>query len=503
MTSLYSHRLSTADGDQLVALVEKTIATHDMIVPGQAVLAAVSGGPDSVALLYVLMAIAEHHGYRIGVAHFHHGLRQESADGDARFVERLAKQHNLPYYIEKTDLIAEQKKTGQNLEEAGRQARYGFFQRIAARRGFDRIAVGHHGDDNAELIVMNLLRGSGPAGISGMDAKRNRIVRPLICASREEILSFLETRLIPYRHDPSNDETAFQRNHIRHHLMPALAQYNPRIVETLNRLGKVVGDEDQWIETVADSLLAQVLISRQPAEEVLDITGLTALHTAALRRVLRKAIGRVKGDLRRIEFFHIDAAIDLIRNNRQYRRLDLPDRVRIAKNGRRLTITKEKKSLRSLDLSGKKLNTTGFEYRIEKADAIDTTVCIGETGDRLFLRRMRRRALSGWPIGNTMVVDWDRLAFPLTIRNARPGDRFTPLGLNGTQKIKNFFINKKVPPARRRQTPLVVDANGITWVSGFRIDDRVKITAQTTTVLEVVYMPAADNNCHVYVEDPI
>ena len=492
MTSLYFNPRSTAGGDRLTVRVEQTIATHDMIAPGQAVLAAVSGGPDSVALLYLLLAIAAHHGYRIGVAHFHHGLRKESGDADARFVERLAKQHNLPYYIEKIDLISEQKKTGQNLEEAGRQARYRFFHRIAAKEKFHRIAVGHHGNDNAEVIVMNLLRGSGPAGLSGMDAKQKQIIRPLIYASRREILSYLKTRQIPYRQDPSNDETIFQRNHIRHHLLPALAQCNPRIVETLNRLGEVLRDEDEWVNTVADSLHAQVLISRQPAEEVLDIAKMTALHIGALRRILRKAILQVKGDLRRIEFFHIDTAIDLIRQNRRGRRLDLPDRVRIAKNGRHLTITKEKKSLRSLDLSGKKLDTTGFEYRVEKADAIDTTVWIGETGGRLCLTRMPRQALSGWPNGNTMAVDWDRLAFPLTIRNTRPGDRVMPLGTNGTQKIKNFFINKKVPAARRWQTPLIVDAGGVIWIAGFRIDERVKITASTTTVLKGVYIPAVE-----------
>lgn len=501
MTSTILYSRLHAGSHRLIELAEKAIAAHEMLSSGEAVLIGVSGGPDSVALLCVLSALAPYYGYRLGIAHLHHGLRNQSADRDARFVERLAKQRNLPYYIEKIDLIAEQKQTGQNLEEAGRHARYRFFRRIAAGDKFDKIAVGHHGNDNAELILMNLLRGSGPVGISGLHPKRQQIIRPLIYAGRNDILSFLSTGQIPYRQDPSNDNTFFQRNHIRHHLMPALQAYNPGIVGALNRLGEVIRDEDRWIDELTGPLLEQVRISGQIDRQVIDIAALTALHIAAGRRILRKAVEQVKGDLRRIAFSHIEAALALANSGREGGRLDLPDRVRITCRGGRMVIAKEKKSLRSLDLSGKKMDASGFEYHIEARQAVDITVRIEETGDCLRLTRMPRQNLAGELSGRTMVLDWDRLAFPLTIRNVRPGDRFMPLGLAGRQKIKDFFINHKISANQRRRQPLITDSSRIICVAGMRIDERVKITTSTTTVLKAVYIPAAENNTHECVED--
>lgn len=221
--------------------VRRTLLDHALLPEGAAVLAGVSGGPDSMALLHALMVLSPVLSFRVGVAHFNHRLRGEAAEADARFVAEAAQAYGISCHIASGDIRKESRNRGLSLEEAGRNARYRFFEAVCREQGFDRIAVGHHQDDNAELILMYLLRGSGPAGMGGMRPVRGRIIRPLLYATRSEICDFLAAGNWPYRLDTSNLDLDFPRNRIRHQLLPLLEQdYNPRISAGLNRLGAVL-----------------------------------------------------------------------------------------------------------------------------------------------------------------------------------------------------------------------------------------------------------------------
>ncbi len=253
---------------------------------------AVSGGPDSVALVHVLLALAAEYSLRPAIAHLNHCLRGRDSDRDAEFVTALARQLDVPIYADRKDVRAFRANRRLSLEEAARIIRYEFFDAVAAKHGFNKIALGHHSDDNAELVLINLLRGSGPLGLSGIAPVRDgKIVRPLIHLKRSEIIDYLTEKKLKYVTDISNADPAFVRNKIRHHLIPELqAHYNPRITETLNRLGEIMRAEDQWFDDALEPVLKQC-ISQGARETIrLAIPAFAQLARAVKRRVIRKAI---------------------------------------------------------------------------------------------------------------------------------------------------------------------------------------------------------------------
>lgn len=470
--------------NKLLRTVEQTVAAHRMFNAQDSVLAGVSGGPDSVALLHVLIALAPRFSLKLAVAHLNHGLRQGDSDRDAKFVESLAAELELPFHIQKVDVQKYRTEHGLSLEDAARRVRYAYFWDVADRYRYNKIALGHHGDDNAELVLMNLFRGSGPLGLSGIPPKRSgRIIRPLIQLKRADIMEFLESMRLPYVKDRSNIDQRHLRNRVRHHLIPMLASsYNPKIADSLNRLTSIVSSEEEWLDEVIKPILDSVLLYQNEDSITLSISGLDRIHMAALRRIIRKAIERVKGNLRRIRFTHIDAVIHLAEHGRDYGCIDLPDRIRVRRAQDALLISKEKKALRNLDPESGRGQTFSFEYRVSSPE----TIRIVEIDAQIRLSEMRVEHLPDFSRTghHTGFFDMDRLSFPLILRNFCPGDRFRPLGMSGTQKVKDFFINQKVSTAERNRCPLLLSRGKIIWVVGHRIDESVKVTSSTSKVLK-------------------
>ncbi len=475
--------------DPLVRGVEKTIRDRGMLRESQSVLVGVSGGADSVALLYSLCALAAIHGWQIGVAHLNHGLRAKASDRDARFVEALANQLNLSYYNRKIDLHARCRQEGMNLEEGGRSARYEFYHETADRVGFDKIAVGHHRQDAAEQVLLNLLRGSGPQGLGGLAPVAGRVIRPLIETSRAEIERFLQDQKFSYCTDESNLDQRYTRNRIRIRLMPELKGYNPRITDTLNRLAKVMREESEWIEDLLQPAFAQALLRHEPEHCVLELSAavLLSLPVAARRRIIRRAIFEVKGDLRRIAWRHIEDVLSASATPGRSRQIHLPGQVRVLCSRDRVSFVREKKSLRSSALYGKKLETIPFAYTLDRLQGSNVSIRIREIHARLLFQQLRIHDIENRfnVESQTAWMDMDRVRFPLIIRNPRPGDRFVPLGMHGSVKIKDFFINNKVPKPVRARMPLVESADEIIWVGGMRIAEGVKITGNTKNVLKI------------------
>lgn len=480
----------------MIQKVKNTLLENAMAEPGHRILVGVSGGPDSVALLHALLELGYANDSGLGIAHVHHGMRGQSADRDAAFVESLAKNRNLPYHEKRVNLDDIRKKTGISLEEAGRNARYGFFEDIADRRSYDRIAVGHHLDDDAELILMNILRGSGPTGMAGIPPVRGRIVRPLIHCRREDIRLFLKSCNIAYVHDKTNDNIRFRRNHIRHCLIPSLVYYNPRVAESLHKLGQISAAEEQWIDRLISPVFETAVSDRGKDHLVLDLRAISAQHPAAKRRIARKAVLEVKGNLRRIGLRHIDEILGLMEQSESdgsllYGATDLPESLRATRTGDFLAFR-----LHPATAGGRAENSRfsvpPFSYAVMEKQAASGRMDIPEAGVLLEFSRLAASNLNGLPAGDSAAVNWEMLEFPLVIRNVRPGDRFIPLGMKQSQKLKKFFINNKIPRERRSRIPILISGGRVVWVAGFRIDERFKITRGTETVLRIKRVPAVN-----------
>jgi tRNA(Ile)-lysidine synthase len=471
--------------NKLLRTVKQTITTYGMLKPRDSVLIGVSGGPDSVALFHLLLTFAPRFPLRLGVAHLNHCLRQNDSDRDAEFVASLAGRFDIPCYIHKTNVRKYQIENKLSLEEAARRVRHSFLNDVAEKNRFNKIALGHHFDDNAELVLMNLFRGSGPLGISGIPPVRDgKIIRPLLQSNRSEIIAFLDKNGLKYISDTSNRDTRFLRNRIRHDLIPLLkTSYNPKISQSLNRLASIIRSEEEWIEGIIHPLFEKAALSIQDGQIALSVSILNAIHVAAQRRIFRKTISKIKGDLRRIRLTHIDSVITLLKYGPDYGNIDLPERIRIQRKGDVILFFREKSTLRNMDVKSDRAEMFSFEYPIAKPESI----FIKEINAHIKFTEMGKKDLPDLCRAgqNTGFFDRDALSFPLVLRNFRHGDRFTPLGMTGTQKIKNFFIDKKVPRKERTRCPILLCRGKIIWVAGYRIDASVKVKSSTKNVLKI------------------
>ncbi len=471
--------------DPLTQTVRATLARERMRMAGESVLIGVSGGRDSMVLLAVLAALAGPMRLRLGVAHYHHGLRGATADRDATIAARTAMTAGLPYFHDRGDVAAHRRLHRMSLEEAARDMRYAFFAAAAHRYGFGYVALGHHADDNAELVLMRLLRGSGPLGLAGIPPVRPlgssgpMVIRPLIDCHRTAIDRFCRQYALVTAEDESNRSPQLTRNRIRHDLLPRLRKdYNPNIAAGLNRLSRLMRDEERWLETLVAETMPAVLAAAEDQALYLDRAALGRLHPALQRRVLRAAFQRLRGNLRRIGFERIEAVRDLMASERLAGGFDLPGGVHAALAGARLRIGYRptyKAPVR-------------FEYTIGDTGTVD----IREIGVRLHLVRIDPAEVDLRPAAGQSAAyfDMDRVGFPMTIRNFRAGDRFIPFGLKGTQKLKKYFIDHKIPSDQRRRYPLVVSREEILWIAGLRRSDRARVGPQSTAVLKMELLVA-------------
>lgn len=477
------------NSDSLIEKVEKTVFEYDMLEKNDSVLVGVSGGTDSTALIYILNEIALLFSLKLGIAHLNHSLRGNDSDNDARFVVSVSEKLHLPCFIEKTDVIKYKTENRLSIEEAGRRLRYAFFENIAQREGFNKIALGHTSDDNAELILMYLIRGSGPLGISGIPPVRGvfktnlLIIRPFIKTARSDIIKYISAKRLTYVVDKSNMDLKYLRNRIRHNLIPELKEnYNPKIVETINRLALIMRSENEWMENELKSILNKNSLFVENDRIVLSVSGMKALHPAAKRRITRSAIERVKGNLRRIGYSHIELAADQLASDSDSWSLDLPDRIRITRIGKELIISKEGKNLRNLSSKRSVNNKVLFEYVVNEPGRI---VAEKEGFNISFSQIMNMNLSDMYNAGQgTAFFDMHKISFPLIIRNYLQGERFTPLGMKGFQKISKYLINNKVPRENRIKSPVVVSNGKIIWLAGFVIDDSVRVTSGTRKILK-------------------
>jgi tRNA(Ile)-lysidine synthase len=476
--------------DPLVRSVEKTVTTDRMLQPGDRVLVGLSGGPDSTALLLCLHQLAEKLSISLGAAHLNHGLRGDQADNEARHAADMADALGIRFIGETHSVEAFRQASRMSLEEAAREVRYRFLERAAMADGFNRIALGHHRDDDAELMLMRFLRGSGPLGLTGIPPQRPvageavTIMRPFIRTPRAAILAFLQRSGVAAAEDESNADIHFLRNRIRHQLLPLLKeQYNPALAEGLSRMAHVMRDEEDWLNGVVVERRQALTLADHGSLLVLDRKGLAACHPALQRRVLRAAVRRCKGDLRRVGFAPLEAARKLATQGPAWGACDLPGAIVVRGQGDRLDVQRVSRKQGAGRPTRAVPVFPGFEYRIPSPGHFP----IREAGVTMVFSRLEKPPAGGvYRAGQqTAFFDMDQLRFPLTIRNFRPGDRLAPLGLSGTQKVKKIFIDRKIAREDRSRYPLLLCGDQILWVVGLRQSERAKIGPTTTHWLKV------------------
>ena len=451
--------------------VRHTISSYNMIGPGELVVVAVSGGPDSVCLLDILCKLKEELGIGIVVAHFDHGLRPDEDEHETRFVESMAISFGLPFETKSADLGMRTEKG--SLEERARNARYQFLWQVRRKVSAKKIAIGHNLNDQAETVLMRLLRGSGPSGLAGIPPNRDDgIVRPLIEVTRSEIESYLAQRPLNYVTDSSNLRTSYLRNRIRLELLPELRKYQPRIVELLGQTAEIMRSDEKWLESNA-----RAWIEEQSETEdnriYIPLPAFTRLPDALRNRVIRVALRRTGGNLRRVNLRHIAAVNHIAMGQRPQAQVDLPNDLIVKRVYDRLVFTKMQNT-----------QIEDFCHFLEGPDTYE----LETLRYTVSLKEMENRALpdmkgSPW----TAFFDADRINYPLVIRNFREGDRFIPFGMSGHRKLKDFFIDLKIPSEARARVPIMTYQNNIIWVCGLRIDDRFKVTPDTGKVLKVTF----------------
>jgi len=450
--------------------VQKTILRFALLAGGERVLIAVSGGPDSMALLHALEGIRHEWGLSLIVAYLDHGLRPEAAEEKA-FVRKAAADLGLPFVAGKRDVRALKKERRLPLQEAAREARYSFLVEIARDSKADRIALGHTANDQAELVFMRILRGSGTRGLAGIPPKRNEVfIRPLITIWRKDIETFLRGKNIPFREDPSNRSLYFLRNRIRQKLLPELEKYNPRIRQTLVQMADHFRLEEEYWQTLVQEKLPSVVRSRSRGSLSLDIPAVAACPIPIRLRLFRQAMEEVLGHLRGLGFAHFWSIENLWQNPEPNKRIRLPHGIQVYKCYQALKISLEEETI------------VPFEYAVSGPGIVE----ILESGKKMrfsILKRRRERGFDDSP--HTALLEYDRLHFPLTIRSLHPGDRFQPLGMEGEKKVKDFFIDNKIPLIERRKIPLLFFKGQLLWIAGLRIDHRFRLKPETRQTLKV------------------
>lgn len=443
------------------------VREHTLFTPDDRVLVAVSGGADSVALLHILANLAE---YRLRpiVAHLNHCLRGVESDGDQRFVEGLAERHGIVCEVGSCDVRELSRRERLSLEDAGRKARYAFFESVAERYGVRTVALAHHADDQAETVLMRLIRGAGAAGLAAMAPIRGeRFVRPLLKLTRREIESYLTFHGISWRTDHSNLDTAFLRNRIRHELLPILSHYNPDIASRLTVTAELLAADEEFLAEAAAAAFDGLVEEAGNRRVALDVSGILAHGKAVRYRLYRRATAHVSGDLAGLAAVHVCKIDEILRSSRPNLTVRIPGDVTVVKSYSRVTFS-----------SHFNADNGDFELFVEGPGCY-----LLPGGGELIVEAGPPPVDCKMSVPSRAVFDLGSAPFPWLIRNFRAGDRIRPFGMTGSKKVKDLFIDEKVPFELRRSIPLVFSNAQLIWVCGLRTADAVRVSYATSTAV--------------------
>ncbi len=483
----------------LIDTVRDTIDRYRLLPSGETVVLGISGGPDSLCLLHMLRTLASLYQVSLHVGHVEHGIRGQESVADALFVQDTCDAWGIPITVQRVDVPALAKERGIAVEEAARQARYGFLGNLARSVQSNTVAVAHNADDQVETVLMHLLRGSGLAGLRGirplsrMDEMRLgdasppppqgiRLIRPMLYVPRQDIERYCAAHSLEPRFDRSNLDTTYYRNRIRHELVPTLETYNPNIRAVIGRTAEALAGDHEVLREQLTAAWATVVRCENPEAIVFDLAGLRALRDGLVRSVLREGIHRLRRTLRNINWSHVDDALRLIRRGETGSEATLP-------SGLALRLGYDIALLAAHDAPWPseprpRIGTTPVPVNLPGDTAI------GENGWSLRVTVSSRENLpNGWehsPHPLTAYVDADSLCETPVLRARQTGDWLIPLGMQGhRQKLTDLMINMKVPQQERSSVPILACGDRIVWVVGYRLDERFAVTESTDRVCAI------------------
>lgn len=449
----------------LISKVKRTILKYNLITNGDKVLIAVSGGPDSVALLDILFSLREELKIELFIAHLNHGFRPESVE-EASFVEGLAEGYGLSIIAAAPNVKAAIEQKGLSLQEGAREVRYEFLDQSAVQMGANKIAVGHHADDQAETVLYNFLRGAGIKGLGGMAPQRGNVIRPLIELSRKEIEEYCEKRRLKFCLDPSNQKQVYLRNKIRLGLIPYLEkEYNPQIRPGISRMSEVFRDEEAFINEKVNLAWDDMVLSQDNRVINLDRTKFIGAPKAIQRRIIRKGWALIKIEKYGLAFEHVERVLDFLTTNMPGSRLQLPGEVFLFKDEIRISFKLEEKGTFVPD----------FSYPLQMGHPIT----INELGLRL----------TAWiesTQGDTNAnydLDYERVPDDLVLRNRRQGDLWKNSA--GTKKLKDYLIDCKIPKEERDKLLLLAKDNLVIWCQNIGVGYPWRVNEGTARLLRL------------------
>ena len=474
----------------IIEQTEMYIRKHGMIEKGDVVIAGVSGGADSVCLLFILCRLQKKMGFEVKACHVNHGIRGEAADADEAYVRKLCGQLGVAcrFFHENVELIARKRK--QSSEEAGRAVRREAFDIMCREDGGTKIATAHHRDDNAETMLLNIARGTGLKGLCGIRPVQGRLIRPLLYLDRDQIENFLMDQGIAWCTDATNEEDVYTRNRIRHNILPALkSQVNEGVVRHLDELSAQAREVWEYLEKGTEAAWKHCVKvqDRESAEEVSEhrnrykkllIEGACFGEEmpAVQKLLIKECLSAVRGSEKDIGSAHLHAVMDLF--GRQCgRRVNLPGNVIAERTYQGVVISREPAPGHAAGQAEEiSLNIPGVT---ELPDGIHKVICrfvdISEAGKA---KEIPQKSYTKW-------IDYDIIKCNLSVRTRRSGDYLVVDDKGSRQKLKSWFINEKIPKKERDEMLLVSDGQHIVWVPGHRMSRACQISNRTEKILEI------------------
>ena len=475
--------VTTNNTTRFVLDVAKRAKTSRLLSRGDRVLVAVSGGPDSVALVSALCALRLRWNLQLWVVHFHHGLRGTEADDDAEFVKSLSERFGVPFFCRRLP-VASTRVKGRSLQDTAHHLRYEALLTLSLAIGANKVALGHTQDDQAETLLMWLLRGAGTTGLAGMPAMReDRFIRPLLEVGRGDILQYLSEQGVPFREDSTNRKPVYLRNRMRHEVIPALHAFNPGLVKTLSRQAVILREDDRYLDQLAE---AELTCLSQPAGEDewnFDRKKLLALPLALQRRVVRLALRRITAQRQGPSFAAVSQVLDRVVSGRSGSMGKIQG----------VLVTREYERIRFVPVSSERHERASDMEPCRVPLPVPSSVTWPLTGQRV-MASFLHSSVTPERVSSSLacaVVDPDRLTLDLEVRSWSPGDAFQPFGMHGRRKkLQDFFADLKIPRQARRRIPVIVAPEGIVWIAGHRIDHRFRITNHTSRMLCLALLDA-------------
>lgn len=502
----------------LLDRVRTTITKHHLIQRAESIVLGISGGPDSLALAHLLRALRDEWHIQIHLAHLNHQLRGADSDADAEFIAWLAREWNLPATIEARDVAASGREKKLSVEEAAREMRYEFLSEVAQQVGARTIVVAHHADDQAETVLMRLLRGAGMAGLRGMEyqsqvssSKRQaksdnvkpgtwdlKLVRPLLDVTRAEIEAYCKENDLHPRDDLSNNDTTLFRNRLRQEVLPYLETLNPNLREVLLHTSRALADDYDFLQSQVSDAFAHVAREENGAI-IFDRAAWCALHPSLQRGTLRVAVERLQQSLRDLSWTNVEDARIVALQKNAGAVATLPRGLRLTVGYGEFLIAYEMCARVGFDLPQLSVECIALarEGAVELPESrwtIELVILSPAGAKNLVAARGTLRGVYSERgesaqrdnFESTAFFDAQKIRGEISLRRRKPGDTFQPAGMNGHAKsLHEFMIDEKIPQAAREQLPLLCDSEKILWVCGYRADERVRVTDATREVTRV------------------